>query len=63
MVSVLRGGFSRVEQTVLEGGSGSTVIQGRMEFEDMICGLFGLAPIDLVDRDEITVCRNPSSPE
>ena len=29
---LLRGGFSRVEQTLLEGGRGSSVIQQRMEF-------------------------------
>ncbi len=36
VVCVLRGGFSRVEQTLLEGGRGSTVIQQRMEFEDLM---------------------------
>jgi hypothetical protein len=29
---VLRGGFSRVEQTLLDGGRGAGVIQQRMEF-------------------------------
>ena len=32
VVCVLRGGFSRVERTLLEGGRGSAVIQQRMEF-------------------------------
>jgi uncharacterized protein YbcI len=36
VVCVLRGGFSRVEQTLLEGGRGSTVIQQRMEFQDLM---------------------------
>ena len=36
VVCVLRGGFSRVEQTLLEGGRGSTVVQQRMEFQDLI---------------------------
>ena len=36
VVCLLRGGFSRVEQTLLEGGRGSTVIQQRMEFQDMM---------------------------
>jgi hypothetical protein len=31
VVCLLRGGFSRVEQTLLEGGRGSSVIQQRME--------------------------------
>jgi uncharacterized protein YbcI len=33
---LLRGGFSRVEQTLLEGGRGSSVIQQRMEFEEVM---------------------------
>ena len=36
VVCVLRGGFSRVEQTLLEGGRGSSVIQQRMEFQDLM---------------------------
>jgi uncharacterized protein YbcI len=36
VVCVLRGGFSRVEQTLLEGGRGSTVIQQRMEFQELM---------------------------
>jgi uncharacterized protein YbcI len=36
VVCVLRGGFSRVEQTLLEGGRGSIVIQQRMEFQDLM---------------------------
>ena len=33
---LLRGGFSRVEQTLLEGGRGSSVIQQRMEFQELM---------------------------
>jgi uncharacterized protein YbcI len=33
---LLRGGFSRVEQTLLEGGRGSSVIQQRMEFQEVM---------------------------
>ena len=36
VVCVLRGGFSRVEQTLLEGGRGATVIQQRMEFQELM---------------------------
>lgn len=36
MVCVLRGGFSRVEQTLLEGGRGAAVIQQRMEFQELM---------------------------
>ncbi len=33
---LLRGGFSRVEQTLLEGGRGASVIQQRMEFQELM---------------------------
>jgi uncharacterized protein YbcI len=36
VVCILRGGFSRVEQTLLEGGRGSAVIQQRMEFQELM---------------------------
>ena len=36
VVCVLRGGFSRVEETLLEGGRGPAVIQQRMEFQDVM---------------------------
>ena len=36
VVCVLRGGFSRVEQTLLEGGQGAAVIEQRMAFQDLM---------------------------
>ncbi|MHB8693930.1 MAG: Na-translocating system protein MpsC family protein [Solirubrobacteraceae bacterium] len=36
VVCMLRGGFSRVEQTLLEGGRGAAVIQQRMEFQELM---------------------------
>ncbi len=36
MVCVLRGGFSRVEQTLLEGGRGAAVIHQRLEFQELM---------------------------
>ncbi len=36
VVCLLRGGFSRVEQTLLEGGRGSSVITQRMEFQELM---------------------------
>ena len=36
VVCVLRGGFSRVEQTLLEGGRGLAVIHQRMEFQELM---------------------------
>jgi uncharacterized protein YbcI len=41
VVCVLRGGFSRVEQTLLEGGRGHAVIQQRMEFQEVMRVRFG----------------------
>jgi len=40
VVCVLRGGFSRVEETLLEGGRGPAVIQQRMEFQELMRGRF-----------------------
>jgi uncharacterized protein YbcI len=40
VVCLLRGGFTRVEQTLLEGGRGPAVIQQRMEFQDLMRGRF-----------------------
>jgi len=39
-VCVLRGGFSRVEQTLLEGGRGTAVIEQRMAFQDLMRARF-----------------------
>ena len=36
MVCVLRGGFSRVEQTLLDGGRGAAVINQRMQFQEVM---------------------------
>lgn len=36
VVCVLRGGFSRVEQTLLDGGRGTAVIRQRMEFQEVM---------------------------
>jgi uncharacterized protein YbcI len=36
VVCVLRGGFSRVEQTLLEGGRGPAVINQRIEFQELM---------------------------
>jgi uncharacterized protein YbcI len=40
VVCVLRGGFSRVEQTLLDGGRGAAVISQRMEFQDVMRARF-----------------------
>jgi uncharacterized protein YbcI len=36
VVCVLRGGFSQVEQTLLDGGRGQAVIHQRMEFQEVM---------------------------
>ncbi len=36
VVCVLRGGFTRVEQTLLDGGRGPAVIKQRMEFQEVM---------------------------
>jgi len=36
VVCLLRGGFSRVEQTLLDGGRGASVIAQRMEFQELM---------------------------
>ncbi|HSO97310.1 MAG TPA: Na-translocating system protein MpsC family protein [Solirubrobacteraceae bacterium] len=40
VVCMLRGGFSRVEQGLLDGGRGDAVIQQRMQFQDLMRGHF-----------------------
>jgi uncharacterized protein YbcI len=40
VVCVLRGGFSRVEQTLLDGGRGEAVIEQRMAFQQLMRGRF-----------------------
>ncbi len=40
VVCLLRGGFSRVEQTLLDGGRGASVIQQRMEFQELMRARF-----------------------
>ena len=36
VVCVLRGGFSRVEQTLFDGGRGTAVIEQRIAFQDLM---------------------------
>ncbi len=40
VVCLLRGGFSRVEETLLKGGRGQSVIQQRMDFQDVMRARF-----------------------
>ena len=47
---LLRGGFSRVEQTLLEGGRGAAVIQQRMEFQELMRERFVAVIEDVTGR-------------
>ena len=50
VVCLLRGGFSRVEQTLLEGGRGDSVIQQRMEFQELMRDRFAKVIEDATGR-------------
>jgi uncharacterized protein YbcI len=53
VVCVLRGGFSRVEQTLLDGGRSQAVIQQRMEFQDVMRERFDSVVEDATGRTVI----------
>ena len=53
VVCLLRGGYSRVEQTLLEGGFGSSVIQQRMDFQDLMRERFEAVIEDATGRQVI----------
>ena len=53
VVCLLRGGFSRVEQTLLEGGRGSSVIRQRIEFQDLMRERFEAVIADATGRQVI----------
>jgi uncharacterized protein YbcI len=50
VVCLLRGGFTRVEQTLLEGGRGSSVIQQRMDFQELMRERFAAVVEDATGR-------------
>ena len=50
VVCVLRGGFTRVEHTLMEGGRGAAVIQQRMEFQDLMRARFTAVIEDATGR-------------
>ena len=53
VVCLLRGGFSRVEQTLLEGGRGASVIQQRMDFQELMRERFVDVIADATGREVI----------
>ncbi len=50
VVCLLRGGFTRVEQTLLEGGRTAAVIQQRMEFQEVMRDRFATVIEQATDR-------------
>ena len=53
VVCLLRGGFSRVEQTLLESGRSSAVIAQRMEFQDAMRDRFKAVVSEATGREVI----------
>ena len=53
VVCLLRGGFTRVEQTLLDGGRGHAVIQQRMEFQEVMRERFEAVITQATGRDVI----------
>ena len=53
VVCLLRGGFTRVERTLLDGGRGAAVIQQRMEFQDLMRARFTKVIEEATGRDVI----------
>ncbi len=50
VVCVLRGGFTRVERTLMEGGREDSVVQQRMDFQDLMRGRFEKVVEDATGR-------------
>jgi uncharacterized protein YbcI len=64
VVCLLRGGFTRVEQTLLEGGRGSSVIQQRMDFQELMRERFAAIVEDATGRRVIGfMSGNQQDPE
>jgi uncharacterized protein YbcI len=53
VVCVLRGGYSRVEQSLLDGGRGKAVIEQRIQFQDMMRDRFEAAVENATGRHVI----------
>jgi uncharacterized protein YbcI len=64
VVCVLRGGFSRVEETLLAGGRGDAVIQQRMEFQEVMRDRFAKVIEDATGKQVIGfMSGNQQSPD
>jgi uncharacterized protein YbcI len=64
VVCLLRDGFSRVEQTLLEGGRSSAVIEQRMAFQDLMRDRFERVIADATGRRVIAfMSGNQQNPD
>jgi len=50
VVCILRGGFTRVEETLREGGRGAAVVEQRMEFQELMRDRFEAVVEDATGR-------------
>ena len=53
VVCILQGGFTRVEQTLLDGGRGAAVIEQRMAFQDLMRDRFNQVVEDATGRQVV----------
>lgn len=53
VVCILRGGFTRVEETLVEGGRGAAVIDQRMEFQELMRDRFEAVVEEVTGRKVI----------
>lgn len=60
VVCLLRGGSTRVEQTLREGGHGDDVIRQRMAFQDVMRERFTSVVEEATGRKVIGLCRATS---
>ena len=64
VVCVMRGGFTQVEQTLLEAGRGKAVIEQRMEFQELMRERFGAVIQEATGRNVIGfMSGNQQSPD
>lgn len=64
VVCILQGGFTRVEQTLLDGGRGAAVITQRMAFQDLMRDRFNQVVEDATGRQVVGfMSGNQQSPD
>ena len=64
VVCILQGGFTRVEQTLLDGGRGAAVIEQRMAFQELMRDRFNQVVEDATGRQVVGfMSGNQQSPD